>query len=417
MANFPGIVTFDEVDSLRRELVRVYDGEAFIMQGGDCAEAFDAFSTQNLDNYMRLFLQMNAVLMSGIKRPIVKIGRIAGQFAKPRSSDTEVMDGKTLLSYRGDIINGIEPNENARKPDPKRLEQTYFYSAATLNYLRGLTKSGFASLKKVAEWNRQFAEETSSQNPLFDTIVSEIEGHLRLLETLRLDTENNPNLNEAVFYTSHEALILEYEEALVRKRKHSNKYYCLSGHMLWVGDRTRKLNEAHVEFLRGVENPIGIKVGTKVDIDELMRIIERLNPHNMPGKIVLISRMGADNVGTKLTEIMKSIKRENYKVIWQCDPMHGNTIKSDNNYKTRKFSDIMSEIEHFIEVTKGIGLKPGGIHLEMTGNNVTECLGGMQDIQEVNLSERYHTQCDPRLNSKQSLEIAFLLSNILKDIF
>lgn len=414
LSKFPGIVSFDEIDALKNELKLVQEGKSFILQGGDCAEAFANFSEQNIHNYLRLFLQMNAILMYGTLKNVVKIGRIAGQFAKPRSSNTEMIDGVMYQAYRGDIVNDINTTHEARQAEPGRILEAYFKSAATLNYIRALTHSGFASLNKIQEWNLEFLHETGQKNPKFEAIITGISSNLKFVEACKLDLASQAAFHQASFFTSHEALLLNYEEPLTRYNKLNGKHYCLSSHMLWIGDRTRSIKEGHVEFLRGVANPIGIKVGTTTDVKELIDILNVVNPSNESGKMILISRMGSQNIKKILPDIVKAVQDSGQNIIWQCDPMHGNTIKSDNGYKTRKVQDIVSEIEQFFDIHNSLSSYAGGVHLEMTGNNVTECLGGLQDIKEINLQERYHTHCDPRLNSIQSLEVAFLIADKLR---
>lgn len=403
---FPGIVSATSIQNLKKRLTKVQNGEAFLLQGGDCAESFSGFNHQNLTNYFRLFLQMNAVLMEGFKKPIVKIGRIAGQYAKPRSSDFEEKDGVSLPSYRGDIINSIDFNKEARRPDPNKLLETYFYSAATYNFIQSLARGGFASLANVSKWNEEFLS-IAQGNKKFDEIIQKINGHIKFFENCGYSSEEAHKFQEAEFFTSHEALLLHYEEPLVHRN--DGKNYCLSADELWIGDRTRKATDAHVEFLRGIENPVGIKVGPKTDVDELIEIIRIVNPKNESGKIILISRMGADKVLELLPPIVEKVRNSGLGVIWQVDPMHGNIIKAENGYKTRRVEDISAEIRGFFEVHKKLGTYSGGVHLEMTGNDVTECLGGFQNIVDNDLSKRYHTHCDPRLNSSQSLEIMLQL--------
>jgi 3-deoxy-7-phosphoheptulonate synthase len=410
MSIFPGIVSQNSITKLRSLLAKVHKGEAFLLQGGDCAESFSGFNTENLTNYFRLFLQINAVLMEGFKKPIVKVGRIAGQYAKPRSSDFEEINGIKMPSYRGDIINSIEFNEEARKPNPHRMLDTYFYSVATYNFIQNLARCGFASFENISKWNKEFLY-VSKKNLKFEEIIHNINNHINFFSNCGYSLNNDTTIQQADFFTSHEALLLHYEECFVRE--FDGKNYCLSADQLWIGDRTRKIGEAHIEFLRGIENPIGVKVGPTTNVDELIEIIKILNPQNEIGKIILISRMGAEKIENILPSIIKSIIKSKVEVIWQADPMHGNIVKTQNGYKTRKVSDIFSEISSFFKIHKEIGTYAGGVHLEMTGNDVTECLGGCQNITDTDLSKRYHTHCDPRLNSSQSLEIMLELA---KDI-
>ncbi len=410
ISQFPGIVSKSSIEKLRSSLVSVQRGESLLLQGGDCAESFSGFNTQNLTNYFRLFLQMNAVLMEGFKKPVVKIGRIAGQYAKPRSSDFEEINGIKMPSYRGDIINSIEFNESARKPDPQRIIETYFYSVATYNFIQNLARGGFASFENVFKWNEEFLS-VANRNTEFEQIISKINNHIRFFKNCGYNTSNSEKLQQADFFTSHEALLLHYEEPFVRE--FNGKNYCLSADELWIGDRTRKITDAHVEFLRGIENAIGIKVGPTTDRNELIEIIKTLNPQNEEGKIILIARMGADKIETILPPIIEHVTKSNVGVIWQIDPMHGNIVKADNGYKTRRVSDISSEILSFFKIHKELGTYAGGVHLEMTGNDVTECLGGFQNIVDDDLSKHYHTHCDPRLNSSQALEI---MLQLVKDV-
>lgn len=402
ISSSPGIVSQKSITDLRKALVKVNNREAFILQGGDCAESFSGFNTQNLTRLFRLFLQMNAILMEGLQKPIVKIGRIAGQYAKPRSSDFEEIEGVSLPSYRGDIINSIEFTPEARKPDPNKIMETYFHSIATYNFVQQLARGGFASLENISEWNKEFLE-FSESNVIFKEIINKINGHIRFFMNCGYSAENEQRINQADFFVSHEALLLHYEEALVRE--YNGKNYCLSGDQLWIGDRTRDVNGAHVEFLRGVENPVGIKAGPKADPDEIVELTKILNPENELGKIIIIVRMGADKIKDCMPKILEKVTSSNRNVIWQTDPMHGNIIKLDNGYKTRKVSDISKEIAAFREIHKQFGTYAGGVHLEMTGNNVTECIGGIQNISDKNLVEKYETYCDPRLNSSQALQV------------
>ena len=411
LANFPPLVSIDEVQNLKNELAKVAKGEAFLLQGGDCAESFTEFSHNNIRSLFRTILQMTVALMYGLKKPVVKVGRIAGQYAKPRSEDKETIDGISLPSYRGDLINAIEFDEKARICDPQRLISGYFHAAATLNYVRSLALGGYAGLKNVNQWNEEFALSLKSKTNI-ENLIYNINQAIGFIESCGLNSSELNQLNSARFYTSHEALLLNYEQAFTRKTQ--GKYYDLSAHMLWIGDRTRNPKEAHVEFMRGIENPIAFKVGPTITESDLMQLLDILNPQNEAGRITLISRMGAAKVEDLLPKFVELIKREGRNVIWSCDPMHGNTVKSSNNYKTRKFDDILSEIKSFFKIHRQIGTYAGGIHFEMTGQDVTECLGGNQQIAEADLQDRYHTHCDPRLNSSQSLELAFLIAEELQ---
>ncbi len=412
LANLPPLVSIDEIEKLKAELAQVCNQKAFLLQCGDCAESFAEFSHGNLKSFFRTLMQMTATLMYGTKKPIVKIGRIAGQYAKPRSQGDETIDGITLPSYRGDIINSINFDNASRQPDPSRLTDAYFHSAASLNYLRSLALGGYGSLKKINKWNEEFVCNLSSKNSTHE-IVEQINNYLTFIEACGLDTSTVPQFTTANFYTSHEALLLNYEQAFVNKSKETGKYYDQSAHMVWIGDRTRDLNEAHVEFMRGISNPIAFKVGPSISKDDLINLLEVLNPANAPGRVTLISRMGAGKVEELLPPLVKEVKKAGKNVVWSCDPMHGNTIKSSTGYKTRKFDDILSEIRSFFNVHKQLGTYAGGIHFEMTGQDVTECLGGDQQISDEDLQDRYHTHCDPRLNSNQSIELAFLIANQL----
>ncbi len=412
LSNFPPLVSIDEVEKLKAELALVAKGEAFLLQGGDCAESFTEFSHDNLKSFFRTVMQMTIALMYGLKKPIVKVGRVAGQYAKPRSLDEETIDGVSLPAYRGDIINGIEFEKNARVADPQRLIESYFHSAASLNYLRSLALGGYGNLEKVNKWNEEFSHSLTSKKNT-EELINKINENLDFMKACGLNSKTLPQLTTASFFTSHEALLLNYEEAFTRKNKDTGKFYDLSAHMLWIGDRTRHPDEAHVEFMRGISNPIAFKVGPSISKDDLLRLLEILNPENEPGRINLISRMGASKVEEILPPLVKAVKEAGASVVWSCDPMHGNTIKSSTNYKTRKFDDILSEIKSFFAVHQALGTYAGGVHFEMTGQDVTECLGGNQKISELNLQDRYHTHCDPRLNASQSVELAFTIAQEL----
>ncbi|PPR45984.1 MAG: Phospho-2-dehydro-3-deoxyheptonate aldolase [Alphaproteobacteria bacterium MarineAlpha5_Bin6] len=414
LSNFPPLVFAGEARNLEKQLSDVANGQAFLLQGGDCAESFSDFHPNNIRDSFKVILQMAVVLTFGASCPVVKVGRMAGQFAKPRSQDTEIVNDVELESYKGDIINGIKFDKESRNPDPNRLIQAYNQSASTLNLLRAFAQGGFANLKQIHQWNLSYIKEGQSKSR-FQQIAKRIDECLVFMEACGINDQNVPQMNETDFFTSHEALLLPYEEAMTRIDSTSGKWYDVSAHMLWIGDRTRQLDGAHVEFARGIGNPIGIKVGPSTDVEELIKIIDVINPNNKAGRITLICRMGADNISTKLPTIVANIKKEGKKVVWACDPMHGNTIKAKTGYKTRPLKNIISEIEKFFNIHRSEGTYPGGIHLEMTGQDVTECLGGLQEIQESDLKSRYHTYCDPRLNASQALELAFLLSDFLKD--
>ena len=411
LSSFPPLVSIDEVRSLKTELAKVAAGEAFLLQGGDCAESFTEFNQSNIQSYFRTILHMTIALMYGLKKPVVKVGRIAGQYAKPRSDDQETIDGVSLPSYRGDIINSIDFDEGSRVCDPKRLIKGYFYSAATLNHVRSLAVGGYSSLKNINKWNEEFSSSLDKKDNI-EELINNIKQAVSFMESCGIDSGTQNQLNSARFYTSHEALLLNYEQAFVRKI--SGEYYDSSAHMLWIGDRTRGVDEAHVEFMRGIANPVAFKVGPSITESDLMKLLDILNPQNEAGRVTLISRMGAGKVEDILPKFVELVKREGRNVIWSCDPMHGNTIKSSTGYKTRKFDDILSEIKSVFRVHRSLGTYAGGVHFEMTGQDVTECLGGNQKISEIDLQNKYHTHCDPRLNSSQSLELAFLIAEELQ---
>ncbi|NDF12828.1 MAG: 3-deoxy-7-phosphoheptulonate synthase class II [Proteobacteria bacterium] len=413
LAGFPALVTPSECRQLESQLAKVAEGKAFLLQGGDCAESFVEFNQTNLRAYFRVMLQMTVALMFGAGKPVVKVGRVAGQFAKPRSAGTEVIDGKELPSYRGDMVNGMDFNAEARVANPENMVRAYHQSTSTLNYIRALANGGFAGLKNINRWNQDFIS-GSPQGKRFQDLVSRINDSLAFMKACGIDPEAMQQLKQASFFISHEALLMPYEEAFTRKDEKTSEYFDGSAHMLWIGDRTRKLGEAHIEFFRGIANPIGMKVGPSMQPDDLLKIIETLNPQNIPGRLTLISRMGAPKVKELLPPLVRAVKKSGYSVVWSCDPMHGNTIKSPNGYKTRPFNDILSEVRNFFAVHKAEGTYAGGVHFEMTGQDVTECVGGAQAISELQLKDRYHTHCDPRLNASQSLELAFLISEELK---
>ena len=413
LKSLPPLVSPEEVRALKKELAAAAMGNAFLLQGGDCAESFAEFNETNLRNFFRVLIQMTIALMYGAGSPVVKVGRIAGQFAKPRSDDTEKKNETELPSYRGDMVNGVEFEATARMPDPARLVQGYYQSSATLNFLRSLARSGYAALPRVAKWNMDFVG-SSPQGKHFAEVVQRINDCLDFITATGLQLEHAEELSEARFYTSHESLLLNYDACLTRQDKDTGQYYVGSAHMLWIGDRTRNPDEAHVEFLRGVSNPIGCKAGPSMTKEDLLRLCDILNPENEPGRLTFISRMGAGGVEKYLPPLVRALKEEGRHVVWSCDPMHGNTIKSVNGVKTRKFTDILSEVRKFFAIHHAEGTQGSGVHFEMTGQDVTECLGGAQAISELNLSDRYHTHCDPRLNASQSLELAFLIATLLK---
>ncbi|MCB1519979.1 MAG: 3-deoxy-7-phosphoheptulonate synthase class II [Hyphomicrobiaceae bacterium] len=413
LATFPPLVFAGEARELRRSLAEVADGRGFLLQGGDCAESFLEHGADNIRDFFRVFLQMAVVLTYAGGSPVVKVGRIAGQFAKPRSSSIEKQGDVELPSYRGDIVNGSEFTPEARIPDPHRQLQAYRQSAATLNLIRAFASGGYADLERVHQWNLGFVKD-SPQGHRYQELADRISETLRFMRACGITSENTPQLRATRFYTSHEALLLGYEQALTRLDSTSGDYYATSGHMLWIGDRTRQPDHAHIEFARGVKNPIGLKCGPSIDADGLLRLIDALDPKNEAGRLTLICRFGADKVGSHLPKLVRAVARAGRKVVWSCDPMHGNTISAVTGYKTRPFDRILKEVEAFFDVHRAEGTHAGGIHVEMTGQNVTECTGGATAISETQLSDRYHTHCDPRLNADQSLELAFLVAERLK---
>ncbi|MGI9434435.1 MAG: class II 3-deoxy-7-phosphoheptulonate synthase [Geminicoccaceae bacterium] len=414
LASYPPLVFAGEARRLRKRLADVCEGKAFLLQGGDCAEAFADFSPDSIRDTLRVLLQMSVVLTYGGGLPVVKVGRLAGQFAKPRSSSVENQGGVELPSYRGDIINAMPFDEAARRPDPERQLLAYSQSAANLNLLRAFTQGGYASLTRVHSWNLGFVEE-SPQGARYQDLADRITEAVAFMEACGVSEVSTPDIRRTTLYTSHEALLLGYEEAMTRIDSTSGRWFDTSAHFVWVGERTRDLDGAHVEFCRGIANPIGVKAGPGMDGDELLRLCDMLNPTNKPGKLTVISRMGKDEVGEGLPKLVQAVEREGRKVVWACDPMHGNTIKASNGYKTRPFDHVLAEVEAFLQVHRAEGTHAGGIHIEMTGQDVTECTGGAQAITDADLSDRYHTQCDPRLNASQSLELAFLIANSLKE--
>ena len=413
LSTFPPLVFAGEARELKGKLARVAQGEAFLLQGGDCAESFAEHGPDTIRDFFRVFLQMAVVLTYAGGSPVVKLGRIAGQFAKPRSSPTEAVNGVSLPSYRGDIINGIEFSEQDRSPDPQRMQMAYRQAAATLNLLRAFSQGGYANLEHVHQWNLGFVEDSPAGHR-YQELSDHIAETLNFMRAIGLTPENTPQLRSTNLYTSHEALLLGYEQALTRIDSTSGDWYATSGHFLWAGDRTRQLDHAHLEFLRGVKNPIGVKCGPSLDADELLKLIDLLSPQNEPGRLTLICRFGADKVGDHLPAMIRAVEREGRSVVWACDPMHGNTIKAGSGYKTRPFDLILKEVERFFDVHRAEGTHAGGVHVEMTGNNVTECVGGAKAVTETDLSDRYHTHCDPRLNADQSIELAFIIAERLR---
>ena len=413
IGDFPPLVFAGETRSLREQLAQVVEGKAFLLQGGDCAESFAEFHPDNIRDTFKVILQMALILTSSASVPVVKVGRIAGQFSKPRSFPTEVKDGKELLTYLGDNINGIEFSEKARKPDPMRLFKAYSQSASTLNLLRAFSQGGFADLRKVHLWNLGFVNK-SPQGKRFKEIQEKMSDALAFMEACGINPDSNRRLRTVNFFTSHEALLLPFEESMTRIDSTTGEYHDTSAHFVWIGDRTRQLEGGHVEFCRGIKNPIGLKCGPSLKTTELIRLCNILNPENEKGKITLITRFGYDNVEKFLPKLIRSIKKEGLNVVWSCDPMHGNTIKSANGFKTRPFNNVVKEVKNVFAVHQAEGSFAGGLHIEMTGQNVTECTGGAQKISDQDLSHRYHTHCDPRLNASQALELAFLISDEIK---
>ncbi|QRZ56076.1 3-deoxy-7-phosphoheptulonate synthase class II [Campylobacter jejuni] len=412
LEKLPPLVFAGEVRNLQKSLARVCKKEAFLLQGGDCAESFENFGAVNIRDMFKILLQMAIVLTFAGGCPVIKIGRIAGQFAKPRSSDFEELDGISLPSYRGDIINGFEFSEQARIPDPHRMLEAYYQSAITLNLLRGFAKGGLADLHEVHRWNLGFLKKSELHKQYTD-ISEKISQALAFMEACGINTSNTPSLREVSVYTSHEALLLPYEEALTRVDSLSGEIYDCSAHMLWIGERTRALDEAHVHFLSGVKNPLGVKIGPSASADDIIALANVLNPNNEEGRLNIIIRMGADKIINNLPKIFSKLKSEGLNLVYSIDPMHGNTVKA-GNFKTREFDKIMQEVRSFFEIAISEGVYPGGVHLEMTGKDVTECTGGASNVTAQSLEDRYETQCDPRLNADQALELAFLIADLVK---
>jgi 3-deoxy-7-phosphoheptulonate synthase len=413
LATFPPLVFAGEARNLKKALARVAQGQAFLLQGGDCAESFAEHGPNNIRDFFRMFLQMAVVLTYAAASPVVKVGRIAGQFAKPRSAPTEKRNCVELPSYRGDIINDIAFTPEARTPDPRRLLEAYRQSAATLNLLRAFAQGGYANLGSVRQWMLGFVKD-SPQSRRYVELSDRIGEALGFMQACGLDLASHPELRTTDFYTSHEALLLGYEQAFTRVDSTTGDWYATSGHMLWIGDRTRQFDHAHIEYARGIKNPIGLKCGPSMKTDDLLRLIDILNPDNEPGRLTLTVRVGADKIPEQLPPLVRAVKREGKVVVWSCDPMHGNTIASASGYKTRPFDLILKEVRGFFDVHHAEGTYAGGVHLEMTGQNVTECTGGVREISEADLNDRYHTVCDPRLNAEQAIDLAFLLAELLK---
>lgn len=409
----PPLVFAGEVRDLKAKLAKVETGEAFLLQGGDCAEEFNQNHAKIIRQKLRILLQMAIVLTHGCLKPVVKVGRIAGQYAKPRSSDEETIDGVTLPSYRGDSINALAFNAIAREPDPKRMLRAYHQSASTLNLLRAFTHGGYADLSMVNSWNLEFVRK-SPLGKHYEKVAGSINRTLQFIRACGIDSAKFPQLHQVDLYTSHEGLLLGYEAALTRCDSLTQDWYNCGAHMIWIGDRTRQVDGAHVEYARGIHNPVGIKVGPTCTPDELAQLIDVLNPHNESGKIVLICRFGKDKIADHLPAYIERVKASGYRVVWSCDPMHGNTFKSGAGYKTRRFEHILSELKQFFQIHQDAGTVPGGVHFELTGHDVTECIGGVENLLEDQLGQRYETACDPRLNAKQSLSMAFELAELIQ---
>ncbi len=413
LRSYPPLVFAEESLRLKKSLGDVCEGRAFLLQGGDCAESFAEFGATNIRDMFRILLQMAVVLMFGASRPVVKVGRMAGQFAKPRSSPFETINGVTLPSYKGDNINGIEFTSEARAPQPERMLQAYHHASATLNLLRAFSQGGFADLNKVQEWNLGFVAH-SLQGEQYKRFAERISETLSFMAACGISAETVPVVRETPFYTSHEALLLPFEEALTRVDSSTGDWYDCSAHMLWIGERTRDPDGAHVEFARGISNPVAVKVGPNIQTDDLLRLCDVLNPLNEAGRLTLITRMGRKNVAEKLPPLIRAVEKAGYRVVWSCDPMHGNTQVASNGYKTRDFKAILEEVQTFFAVHQAEGTYAGGLHFELTGQDVTECVGGSQAVTEENLGRCYKTLCDPRLNANQSLELAFCVAEMLK---
>jgi 3-deoxy-7-phosphoheptulonate synthase len=410
---FPPLVFAGEARSLQTALGQVASGNAFLLQAGDCAESFEEFSAVNIREKLRVILQMAVMLTYSMGVPVVKVGRIAGQFAKPRSNNTETIDGVELPVFRGHMVNGPDAHAEARIPNPDRLVQAYHQAASTLNLVRAFTKGGFADLNRVHAWNQEFVAQ-SAEGKRYEDVASEIERALAFMRACGIDTETNTALHQVDVYTSHEALILGYEEALTRQDSLTGGWYDCSAHMLWIGERTRQLDGAHVEFLRGVGNPLGCKIGKTTDVDYVLSLCETLNPARIPGRLTLISRMGANDVEEALRPLLRAVRDAGHPVVWACDPMHGNTYSAPNGRKTRHLEDIIKEITGFVKAHRAEGTWPGGIHIELTGENVTECLGGSEGLGNDDLDTRYETVCDPRLNARQSIDLAFRVAELIR---
>ncbi|WP_034087865.1 class II 3-deoxy-7-phosphoheptulonate synthase [Streptacidiphilus albus] len=410
LASYPPLVFAGECDQLRTRLAAVARGEAFLLQGGDCAEAFDGVSADQIRNKLKTLLQMAVVLTYAASVPVVKIGRIAGQYSKPRSKSTETRDGVTLPVYRGDSVNGFAFTEESRRPDPERLKRMYNASASTLNLVRAFTTGGYADLRQVHAWNQDFVR-SSPSGQRYERLAKEIDSALSFMNACGVDPEE---FRTVEFYASHEALVLDYETALTRTDSRTGKLYDVSGHMVWIGERTRQLDHAHIEFASQISNPIGVKLGPTTTAEEALALIDRLDPERIPGRLTFITRMGAGKIRERLPELVKKVTESGAQVVWICDPMHGNTYEAETGHKTRRFDDVLDEVKGFFEVHRALGTHPGGIHVELTGDDVTECVGGGDEVFEDDLHQRYETACDPRLNRSQSLDLAFLVAEMLR---
>jgi 3-deoxy-7-phosphoheptulonate synthase len=413
LAAYPPLVFAGEARALRDSLAGVVEGRAFVLQAGDCAESFHEFSAITIREKLKIMLQMAAVLTYGATLPVLKIGRIAGQFVKPRSSATERVDGEELPVFRGHMVNGESPTADARRPDPERMLQGYHQSAATLNLLRAFTKGGFADLNQVHMWNQEFVA-SSAQGRRYEALASEIERALRFMAACGIDLTDEPHLHQVDFWTSHEGLLLEYEEPLTRRDSLTGDWYDCSAHMLWIGERTRQPDGAHMEFFSGVHNPVGVKIGPAATPEDVLELCERLNPRRLPGRLTLITRMGSERIFELLPPILRAVREAEHPVVWVCDPMHANVFTSANGRKTRHFDSVLGEIEGFFAAHRQERTWPGGVHLEFTGEDVTECLGGSEDVQEEQLDSRYMSLCDPRLNARQSLDLAFRIAELMR---
>ncbi len=412
LAQLPPLVFAGEIRNLKNSLAKAAKGEAFLLQGGDCSEDFTRVTAPNIRETLKVLLQMSVILTYAGGKPVVKVGRIAGQFAKPRSSDTEMVDGVEISSYRGDMVNRSEANAEARIPNPKFMLKGYYLAASTLNLLRAFTRGGYAALQRVQAWNQEFVVQ-SPMGRSYDRLAKQIDQAIKFMNTIGIPTDI-PQINQTQLFTSHESLLLGYEEAMTRVDSTTGGWYNCSAHMLWIGERTRQVDGAHVEFLRGVLNPIGVKIGPDYDLDNIKRLIDKLNPENEPGRLTLITRHGLKKIEKALPPLLRETKKEGYNIVWSCDPMHANTYTAESGHKTRNFNDILSEITCFFEAHWSEGTIPGGVHLEMTGENVTECTGGARNIVDEELHNRYFTTCDPRLNAEQSLEVAFQIADMIR---